>query len=140
MNYAERFQELIDEYNSGSKNVDEFFNSLVKFSNELSEEEQRGIKEQLSEEELALFDLLKKPKLTENEKMQVKNAAKGLLITLKAQKLVLDWRKKQQSRAGVRLEIEQFLDKNLPSTYDTSLFQEKCEIVYQHVFDNYIGQ
>jgi type I restriction enzyme R subunit len=140
MNYAERFQELIDEYNSGSKNVDEFFNSLVKFSDELSEEEQRGIKEQLSEEELALFDLLKKPKLTEKEKMQVKNAAKGLLIVLKAQKLVLDWRKKQQSRAGVRLEIEQFLDKNLPTTYDTNLYQEKCEIVYQHVFDNYIGQ
>jgi type I restriction enzyme R subunit len=140
MNYAERFQELIDEYNSGSKNVDEFFRSLVKFSDELNEEEQRGIKEQLTEGELALFDLLKKPKLTVNEKIQVKNAAKGLLIALKSQKLVLDWRKRQQSRAGVRLEIEQFLDKNLPAIYDTNLYQEKCEIVYQHVFDNYIGQ
>ncbi len=140
MDYAERFQQLIDEYNSGSKNVDEFFRNLVKFSDELSEEEQRGIKENLSEEELALFDLLKKPKLTESEKVLVKNAAKGLLVSLKAKKLVLDWRKKQRSRASVRLEIEEFLDKNLLSIYDTNLYQEKCEIVYQHVFDNYAGQ
>ena len=103
----------------------------------MDEEEQRGIKEQLTEEELALFDLLKKPKLTEKEKIQVKNAAKGLLISLKTQRLVLDWRKRQQSRAGVRLEIEQYLDKNLPVTYDAGLYQEKCEIVYQHVYDNY---
>ncbi len=138
MNYADQFQVLIDEYNSGSKNVDEFFRSLVNFSNELDEEEQRGIKENLSEAELALFDLLKKPKLTESEKIQVKNAAKGLLISLKSQKLVLDWRKKQQSRAVVRLEIEQYLDRNLPATYEPNIYKEKCELVYQHVFDNFV--
>ena len=139
MNYAERFQQLIDEYNSGAVNVELFFKGLIKFAEELSVEENRGISEQLTEEELALFDLLKKPNLSEKEKIQVKNAAKELLITLKSEKFVLDWRKRQQTRASVRLTIEQFLDKQLPVVYSRGIYQEKCEVVYQHLFENYFG-
>jgi type I restriction enzyme, R subunit len=64
----------------------------------LNEEEQRGIVEKLTEEELALFDLLKQPELSDKEKDKVKSATNELLITLKASKLVLDWRKRQQKQ------------------------------------------
>ncbi len=40
-----------------------------------------------------------------------------LLETLKNEKLVLDWRKRQQSRAVVRLSIEEILDR-LPLNYN----------------------
>lgn len=138
MDFAERFQEMIDEYNSGAINIESFFNNLAKFAEELNEEESRGIREQLTEEELALFDLLKKPKLNEKEKIQVKTAAKELLITLKTQKLVLDWKKRQQTRSAVRLTIEQILDKELPGSYTPEIYKEKCELVYEHVFETYI--
>jgi type I restriction enzyme R subunit len=45
-----------------------------------------------------------------------KKIAKDLLKTLKEEKIVLDWRKKMQSRAMVRLSIEDMLDK-LPRAY-----------------------
>jgi type I restriction enzyme R subunit len=140
LNYYEQFQKLIDEYNSGAANVDAFFAQLVSFARALNEEEQRGIAENLSEEELALFDLLTRPnlKLTRTEKEEVKKVARELLDTLKAERLVLDWRKKQQTRAGVQLVIEQVLDR-LPSIYTPELYQSKCSLVYQHVYDSYYG-
>ena len=68
----------------------------------------------------------------------MKAVAQELLATLKREKLVLDWRKKPQSRAGVRLTVEEMLDK-LPPAFTTELWQEKCEHVYQHVYDSYAG-
>ena len=140
MDYLEKFQEMIDEYNSGSINVDEFFKLLVDFAQELNKEEKRGIAEQLSEEQLILFDLLTKPEmdLTKNETQQVKKVARELLATLKREKIVLDWRKRQQSRAAVRLCMEEALE-GLPQVYTAELYQQKCDLIYQHIYDSYYG-
>ncbi len=140
MDFYQKFQQLIDEYNSGTKNIDTVYAELLSFAQSLNQEEQRGIAEQLSEEELALFDLLTKPapKLSRKEMADVRNVARELLDTLKAERLVLDWRKYQQRRAAVQLTIEELLDK-LPETYDTEAYQEKCQQVYQHVYDSYYG-
>lgn len=135
----EKFQKLIEEYNSGAINVEMFFKELMDLAQDLNEEEQRHVKQGLSEEELALFDLLYKDDLNEKDEKQVKIAAKELLFKLKKEKLVLEWRKKQQARASVLVTIEEILDKNLPTTYSKEIFQEKCKQVYQHVYDSYFG-
>ena len=141
MDYLERFQKMIDEYNAGSLNVDEFFQRLMAFAHSLNEEEKRGVAEQLSEEELALFDILTNPRmdLSDQEIQQVKRAARDLLETLKREKLVLDWRKFQRSRAAVKIGIEDALDEGLPENFTPDLFHQKVEAVYQHVFDSYYG-
>ena len=141
IDYLERFQKMIDEYNAGSLNIDEFFQQLLAFAESLNEEEKRGVAEQLSEEELALFDILTKPRLdlSDKESKQVKKAAGDLLETLKREKLVLDWRKFQRSRAAVKISIEDKLDEGLPESFSEELFQQKVEAVYQHVFDSYYG-
>jgi len=141
VNFLEKFQKLIDEYNSGSYNVEIFFANLVEFAQGLNEEEKRGIAENLTEEELAIFDLLIKPEMTlsNKEQQEVKKVAHDLLETLKKEKLVLDWRKRQQSRAAVRLSIEEILDR-LPRSYIPELYQHKCDVVYQHIYDSYFGQ
>jgi type I restriction enzyme, R subunit len=105
----------------------------------LKTEDERAIIENLTEEELSLFDKLKKPDLTEKEKIQVKNVSKELLATLKTEKLVLDWRKKQQAVAAVKKEIEYELDKGLPESYDAEIYEQKCNIVFQHIYDSYAG-
>jgi len=140
VDYLEKFQRMIEEYNEGAANLEEFFERLLKFARELQEEEKRAVSEGLSEEELAIFDLITKPemKLTKKEERQVKRIARDLLETLKQEKLVLDWRKRQQSRADVRVSIEKILD-GLPEAYTRDLYQQKCEVVYQHVFDSYYG-
>ena len=141
MDYLERFQRMIDEYNSGSVNVEEFFSRLMAFAKSLTEEEQRAVGEKLAEEELALFDLLTKPEmeLSRKDRAQVKKTARELLATLKHEKLVLDWRKRQQARASVRVTIETVLDQGLPRVYTPEVYQEKSDLVYQHVFDSYFG-
>jgi type I restriction enzyme R subunit len=141
MDYLERFQQMIDEYNAGSTNVDELFRQLTEFAKELNREEKRSVSERLSEEELAVFDLLTKPDmdLTKKDRKQVKKVARELLETLKEEKLVLDWRKRQQSRAAVILSIEYTLD-GLPSSYSRDTYREKCDLVYRHIFDSYYGE
>ncbi len=141
INYYEKFQKMIDEYNAGSMNIDEFFNRLVDLAWSLNEEEKRGLREELSEEELSIFDLLTKPGITlsKKEEIQVKKIAKDLLEKLKKEKLVLDWRKRQQSRAQVRLTIEDILDKGLPKIYTPELYSKKCDVIYQHIYESYYG-
>ena len=79
-------------------------------------------------------------RLSKKEELQVKKAAHDLLQTLKKQKLVLDWRKRQQSRAAVRLTIEKVLEEELPSSYTVEVYQRKCNAVYQHVYESYFGE
>jgi type I restriction enzyme, R subunit len=136
----EKFKKLIDEYNKGL-DVDGFFEKLVAFVKELSEEDQRGVAEQLTQEELAVFDILTKPTpdLPPKEKKEVKGIARKLLQTLKQAKLVLDWRKKLRTRADVFATVKTVLD-DLPRIYTPELYQEKCDAVYRHVFDSYQGE
>ena len=139
LNFLEKLQRMIDEYNSGAINIEMFFDKLLAFAKELREEEKRGISENLTEEELAIFDLLYKPDLMAKEKKQVKLVAKRVLTVLKKEKLVLDWRKRQQTRADVVLTIQNILDEGLPRNYTPEVYQQKCDTVYQHIYDAYYG-
>ncbi|MBN2230308.1 MAG: type I restriction endonuclease subunit R [Candidatus Thorarchaeota archaeon] len=140
--YMKRLQMLIDEYNDGKMDVDQFFAALIQLAEELNEEEQRHVVEQLTEEELALFDILTKPepKLGREDRELVKKIAKDLLRTLKDQrKLVLDWKKNQKTRAVVEVAIKDALYE-LPEVYSEDMLKEKCDLVYQHVYESYQGE
>ncbi|MFK0345690.1 type I restriction endonuclease subunit R [Pseudomonas asiatica] len=139
--FMEKFQKLIDAYNSGSLNIEVFFKQLVDLTADLQVEDQRAIREKLSEEELALFDILTKPvpELAEKERTQVKKVCKELLETLKAEKLVLDWRKKDRARSDVRRTLEIVFDRGLPESYDEGIYNEKCELAFHHIFTSYYG-
>jgi type I restriction enzyme R subunit len=136
----EKLEELIEDYNEGSHNVQEGFDAIRKFIEGLSEEEQRHVKESCSEEELAVFDLLTQPgiELTKKERQQVKALVKDLLNKLKASKFTLDWRKQARRRAAVRTTIIDVLEA-LPEVYTDDLFVEKCDRVYEHVYESYYG-
>lgn len=139
VNLADKFQRLIDEYNAGSKNIEEFFKELVDFARELDEEEQRAVREEVSEEELAIFDLIVRPgpELTKAEVAQVKKAARDLLLNLKHQKLVLDWKKSQQNRAIVQRTIRDVLSDELPDSYDNDWQRKKLGVLYEHFYEAY---
>jgi type I restriction enzyme, R subunit len=141
VDFMEKFQKLIAEYNAGSHNLDAFFNELMNFAKGLTEEEQRASREGLDEEQLVLFDLLTQPepKLTDKEKAAVKKVAKSLLETLKRGKLVLDWRLKPDKRAAVEQAIrDEFRELPQPA-YTVELRREKRTLTYAHIYDNYYG-
>jgi type I restriction enzyme, R subunit len=95
----------------------------------------------LTEEELVIFDLLTKPEvvLTNQETTEVKKVARSLLEKLKKEKLVLDWRKQQTTRAMVLVTIKDILNE-LPRAYTKDLYEKKCDAVYDHFYSAYLGQ
>ena len=111
LNFAQQLERMIQEYNSGSANIEALFAELIKFGQDLDAEGQRAAREGLSEEELAVFDLVVQgdPELSKRDEQAVKAMARQLVAKLKANALVLDWRKKQQIRARVRQTIKQEL-------------------------------
>ena len=141
IDFLEEFQKMIDEYNAGSSNVETFFAKLMAFTKKLNDEEKRGISENLTEEELVILDLLTKPNiaLTKAEEAQVKKVAQALLEKLKREMLVMDWRKHQTTRARVLITIQDVLDE-LPRTYTKELYEAKCDTLYQHFYEAYLGQ
>ena len=140
MDFKERFEEMIDQYNTYSVNVQELFDELIGFVEEINEEEHRHYKENLSEEQLAIYDLvtqMDQVKLSEKDKKTIKKGVRDLLESLKKGKFVLDWKKHQKSRAGVKVTIESGLDKVLPDVYDRKRFSQACNRVYDHVMQVY---
>ena len=143
MDYQAKFEEMIAEYNAGTIGVADYFEKLFDFVNDLNVEDQRASTEDLSEEELAVFDLLtqREPHLTAPERAEVKVAVRKMLETLKRENLGLDWRKHTQTRAQVRLTIGKILDDELPEQpYTLELFNQKSEAVYRHIYDSYYGE
>jgi type I restriction enzyme R subunit len=137
--YLDRFQKMIEAYNSGAMSIEALFEELVKFSKDLNEEEQRHLRENVSEEELAVFDILTRPgpELDPKEVEAIKKVCKDLLAKLKTELLVLAWRNKRTTRAAVRVEIEKMLDAGLPEKYTADLFESKCGALFQHVLEKY---
>jgi type I restriction enzyme R subunit len=136
--FAEKFEELLESYNTGSRNIEELFEELVKLSGSLSEEQQRHVREQLTEEELVIFDILTRPapELSPDERAEVKKVARDLLNRLK-QLLVLNWRQKSSARSQLKLTIEDVLDTGLPRAFDKPLYVQKCSALFEHVFERY---
>ncbi len=133
---VEQFEKLLSEYNSGSKNIEDFFEALMKFAESLNDEEKRGVREELTEEELAIFDLLYKEDLKENEIKEIKKVAKDLLQKLRQTAFVLDWRKTQQGRAKVLVTIKDVLYDELPEPYDEGLIESKTSKIFGYVYES----
>jgi type I restriction enzyme R subunit len=135
--FLERLNKLLKEYNSGAHDIDQLLNDLVTLAKDLNEEEERSVKEGLTEDELAIFDLLRKENLNPDETAKVRLVAKELLEQLKP-KLVPGWRDFEPLRAGVKITISDILFPKLPEPVYT---ENDCEYkgleVYNFVYENY---
>lgn len=136
--FSEKFEELIESYNAGSRTIEALYQELLDLSNSLNVEEQRHVRENITEEELVIFDILTRPspELGTEERAEVKKVARELLARLK-ELLVLNWRQKSTARSQLKLTIEDTLESGLPRAYTPELYQQKCSAVFEHVFESY---
>lgn len=136
--FVEKFEALIESYNAGSATIEALYAELLDLSNGLNEEQQRHVRENMSEEELVIFDILTKPapELSSEERAEIKKVARKLLAKLKAL-LVLNWRQKAAARSKIKLTIEDTLDVDLPRVYTPELYTQKCSLVFEHVYESY---
>ena len=137
--FSERFKSIIDRYNAGGTENEEYYEQLVKFVEELQKEQERARTEDLTEEELEMYDLLiKGKKLSKAEEQKVKLAAKNLykkLTTERDNLLVVDWYKDEQPKLKVKHAIEDSLNNDLPESYDKEIFNSKINLLLNHFID-----
>lgn len=143
VDFYQKYQEIIDEYNRGKDSVviAETFRKLIEFVNNLSEEEADTKREGLTEEQKAIFDILRKPKLAELDKKKVKEIAVELLEGLKKDKLKVDhWADKAITAAAVFNTVNKTLFETLPyPTYESEDIDVKTNLIYEHLKHQYFG-
>jgi type I restriction enzyme R subunit len=139
MDYQRKYDEIVAAYNSEKDRttIEEAFRQLLALVQSLDEEQTRAAREGLSEDELALFDLLKKEDLSKADRERVKQASRDLLAATNAQLAQLDrfW-EKEQTKADVETSI---LDKIFVSLPTPPFTQEEKSAIAANVF-NHIWQ
>ena len=107
----------------------------------LDEEAESTIREGLSEETKALFDLLKKKDLEKEDIDRIKKVAVELHAILLRKKAEIDeWRAKEQTRDEVHTTIRDFLyadSTGLPESYTEQEVVEKTEAVFAWAYRAY---
>jgi type I restriction enzyme R subunit len=138
MDYYKRYQEIIADYNreKDRATIEATFARVVDLINNLDAEQRRAVEERLSEEELALFDLLQKETLSKAERDRVKEASRELLRALQELLPPLDqWTQKEQTQAEVKISILDHLYHLLPSpSFSDEDKAEVAEKVYHFVW------
>ncbi|MDE0312056.1 MAG: DUF3387 domain-containing protein, partial [Caldilineaceae bacterium] len=137
MDYQQKYEEIVAEYNREKDRVtiEETFGKLMELMEELDAEQKRAVEEGLDEDELALFDLLKKDHLAKTERERVKQESRKLLASIKARLAKIDrfW-EKEQTKAEVEVFILNEVYANLPTPPFTA--EEKQAVskeVYSHI-------
>ena len=137
--FSERFKGIVDRYNAGGSENEDYYEQLIKLLEEMQAEQKRADTEGLSEEELEVYDLLiKGKKLTKAEEQKVKLAAKNLYKKLteeKATLMVVDWYKDDQPTERVKNAIKESLNIDLPECYDKDSFNAKTILLLNHFID-----
>jgi type I restriction enzyme R subunit len=136
INLVEKLEQLVEQYNLGTVGVEAFFEALKALVAEMDQEERRAAREELTEDELAVFDLLTKPKptLSKAQVITVKKIARDLLEKLQEQLAVEDWQAKQQTRAAVQSTIRFTLNELPEEPYPEPLWKEKVDAVWSFIF------
>ena len=130
--FAEEFQRIIDRYNAGSTESEQAFRELMELLTRMSAEQRRASEEGLTEEELEVFDILRKENLSKEDVVKVKAAARDLLSKLKSnqdQLFTTDWYKDSSKKSSFILFVRDTLDMTLPDCYDRTTFREKNELL-----------
>ena len=141
INYYERYQAIIADYNSEQDRatIEKTFAELMALANSMSREEQRYVREGFSsDEELSLYDMLFREDLSKAEIKKIKEVAATLLQKIKAKISELDhWTDKQETRAAVDNLIRNTLWAELPESYDEISISEYRQRIYEYVFTRY---
>ena len=137
--FSQRYKNIIDRYNAGGSENEDYYEQLIKLLEEMQKENERPNTEGLTEEELEIYDLLVAgKKLSQADEQKVKLSAKNLFKKLSENRkdlLVVDWYKDDQPRARVKSAIEVSLNDDLPDSYDATSFRSKIDLLMNHFID-----
>jgi type I restriction enzyme R subunit len=138
MNYEKKYQEIIAAYNQDKDRatVEDTFAKLMDLANGLDAEQRRAVEEGLSEDQLALFDLVQRADLTKTDRERIKQASRELLAGVLAVIAPLDrWTEKEQTQAEVETYILDHVYQTLPEPpYTPDDKAQVAQLVYRHIW------
>ncbi len=141
INFYEKYQEIIHEYNQEQNRVaiEKTFEDLMKLSDELTEEEKRYVREGFeNDEQLSMFDVLMKDDLTKEDIKKLKSVAKELLEKIKDQLATMDHPfDKQETKSAIIVTIRDILWSELPASYSDESINYYRDAVYSYVSQHY---
>jgi len=117
MDYYKKYQSIIADYNreKDRATVEETFAKVARLAAEMDEESKRYIREGLSEQELAFFDLLLKDNISKLDRERLKQASKDLLAILRVRIASMpNWTKNTTTQADMKILILDTLFQSLP--------------------------
>lgn len=141
INYYERYQQIIDDYNSEQDRVtiEKTFMELMDLANQMSHEEKRYVREGfISDEELSLYDMLFRDDLSRTDIKKLKEVAASLLQKIKTKIAEFDhWTDKQETKAAIDNLIRDTLWAELPDCYDEDSISMYRKQIYEYVYTRY---
>ena len=139
--YFERYRQIIEEYNSGKDrtNIEKTFEALIQLVQELSEEESRYIREGFTtDDELAIFDLLKKDNPNKADIKKLKSTATEMYTKITEAISRMDhWTDKDETTAEIQNLIRDILWRELPESYDEQQIEVCRGDVFEYVYTRF---
>ncbi|MCR4929096.1 MAG: type I restriction endonuclease subunit R [Lachnospiraceae bacterium] len=110
--FSEMIQRIMNEYINGLITNQEVIDELMKLAKEIQDSRNEGNALNLTEEEMAFYDALTKPQAIKDfyENDELVALTKELTESLRKNK-VIDWQKRQDARAAMRMLIKKLLKK-----------------------------
>ena len=141
VNYYERYQKIIESYNSEQNRatIEKTFLDLMDLANNMDQEEQRYVREGFeNDEQLSIYDLLFSENLSKQDIQKIKQVAVDLLEKVKAKITELDhWTDKQETKAAVDNLIRDTLWSELPNSYDELCISNYRQKIYEYIYTRY---
>ena len=139
MDYYKKYQEIIADYNreKDRATVEATFAQLAALAASLDAQQRRAAQEGLTDDELALFDLLFKESIGTTERERLKQASRALLRSLQSLlEPMPNWTRNTATQAEVRIFILDALWQSLPRPLFTD---EDAEAMADKVY-NFVWQ
>lgn len=139
--YYERYRQIIEDYNSGKdrSNIEKTFEALIQLVKELTEEESRYIREGFTtDDELAIFDLLKKDNPNKADIKKLKGTATEMYSKITEAISRMDhWTDKDETTAEIQNLIRDILWRELPESYDEQQIEVCRGEVFEYVYTRF---
>ncbi|WP_448587265.1 type I restriction endonuclease subunit R [Thermocrinis sp.] len=130
---SQMLKELIDRYNVKLIDTVEVIDQLIEIAKEIRKKLDEGKSLDLTEEELAFYDmLLKEENMFKNQEI-VKRVAKEVVKSLGGYVKIVDWNKKEPLKAKIKVEIKTILMSLLGDSVDYSIIENVAFKLYEHI-------
>ena len=141
INFYEKYQEIIREYNQEQNrvNIEQTFEELMQLSQQLTEEEKRYVREGFeNDEQLSMYDVLMKEDLSKEDVTKLKKVAVDLLAKIKNMlKEMSSPFDNPTAKATIIIAIRDTLWSDLPESYSDESINYYKDAVYNYVSQRY---